>query len=311
MERKDALSPEEESRDYRLRAWMRLSLAVGLVLLALKLAAWLWTGSSAIFSDAAESVVHLFAVLFAAFSMRLSRKPPDSDHLYGHAKVSFFSAITEGLLILLASVLIYVEAVRKLVTGVEVAHLGAGLGLTVLAGSVSGLLGLGLIRAGRRHQSIILEANGRHILTDCITSLGVVVGLLLAMGTGWVLWDPIFALLVAGNIMATALRLIRRGIAGLMDRADPQVQAILEEHLNALGREYTFQYHRLRHRETGDGTLVDFDLLLPDRTSLKEAHRIATEVERRLQEKLSRRAHVTTHLEPAEDHARIHPKARD
>ena len=180
---------------------MRLSLGVGFFMLASKIAAYWLTGSAAILSDAAESVVHIVAVSFAAYSLWLSLKPPDRSHLYGHDKISFFSAGFEGAMIVMAAFYIIYVSVQKWMAGLKLEHLGLGTGLIVLASLINGGLGFFLIAIGRKHRSLILEANGRHVLTDCWTSIGVVIGLTLAMFTGWLEFDPLVAILVALNIL--------------------------------------------------------------------------------------------------------------
>jgi cation diffusion facilitator family transporter len=202
-------------------------------MLGIKFTAYGWTNSTAILSDAAESIVHIMAVLFAAYSLRLSAKPADSQHPYGHAKVSFFSAGVEGTLILVAAGVIIFTAVMDWLSGLELRNLDLGVALTAAAALINAGLGWYLIRVGRRRRSIILEANGYHVLTDCWTSIGVIAGLALAWSTGWLILDPICAILVALNIIYSGVRLIQRSIGGLMDEADPvihkKINDLLEE----------------------------------------------------------------------------------
>ncbi len=285
---------------------MRLSLIVGFVMLTTKVSAWWITNSSAILSDAAESVVHVLAVGFAVWSLRLSFKPADDDHPYGHAKIGFFSAGFEGAMIVIAALFIIQDAVDKLIRGVEVQQLGLGTLLTAGAAVINAGLGLYLVRAGRRHRSLVLEADGKHVLTDVWTSVGVVVGLLLAIWTGWLYWDPIFALIVATNILISGAGLIRRSVGGLMDTADPEVQQQLESLLDETTRRHGIHYHGLRHRDAGDGFLVECHLLFPDTMTVREAHGIATEIEQAIEATLKPAARAITHLEPLQDHARIH-----
>ncbi len=289
-----------------LRRAMNLSLAVGLILFLVKFGAFWITGSSAIFADAAESAIHIVAVGFAVFSLRLSQKPADSDHPYGHAKISFFSAGFEGGMIVLAALFIIYDAVSKWIAGLHLENLGLGAGLTACAVLVNIALGWYLVWIGRRKHSLILEANGKHILTDAWTSIGVLIGLSLTIVTGWLPWDPIFAILVAANILFTGFGLIRKSVGGLMDVAEPEVyrqlRAVLDEETKSQG----IGYHELRHRNLGDGHWVDLHLLFDDDTSIRDAHVKATRVEERIKAVLKPRALVTTHLEPKKDHARIH-----
>ncbi len=287
---------------------MRLSLAAGVAMLLLKGGAYLITGSSAILSDAAESVVHIIAVSFAAYSLRLSHKPADEDHLYGHAKIGFFSAGFEGAMIVAAAIFIIYTAISKWLGGLELQHLGIGTGLTAFAALLNGALGWHLIRTGRRRQSLIIEANGHHVLTDCWTSLGVLVGLTLTMLTGWLAWDPIFALLAAANILVSGVRLMRASFQGLMDAADPDTHRQLLEVLDREAKHHAIRHHHLRHRNAGDAHWVEVHLLFPRDMRIQDAHRIATEVEQAIEESLQPRAYVTTHLECIEDHDEAHAR---
>ncbi len=300
-------SPKESDRS-ALRFAMTLSLVIGLLMFAIKVGAYLLTGSAAILSDAAESVVHVAAVMFAFFSLRLSFKPADEEHRYGHAKISFFSAGFEGAMILLAAIYIAYEAIHKLIVGPELHNLGIGTALTVLAMLINGALGFYLIRTGGRRRSLILIANGKHVLTDCWTSLGVVLGLGLTLTTGWLAWDPIAALVVAGNIVVSGIGLIRESIRGLMDSADPEIDRQLTRVLEEQARKYSIDYHDLRHRSLGSMYWVEVHLLFPESMTIGQAHRIATAIETQMESAIDVPAHITTHLEAIEDHARIHPR---
>lgn len=289
-----------------LRTAMQLSLWTGFLMLAVKFGAFILTGSAAILSDAAESLVHVVAVSFAAYSLRLSYAPADADHPYGHAKVSFFSAGFEGAMIAVAALCIIYEAIAKWVAGLALQNLGLGTLLTALAAAINAALGTYLIRLGRRKHSLILEANGRHVLTDVWTSIGVVVGLCLAIFTGWLPWDPICAILVACNILIIGFGLIRRGISGLMDTADPQVQRQVEDILKREAAQYGLGYHSLRHRSLGTRQLVEVHLLFPENTPIREAHQTATVIEQAIESTLQPCGEVTTHLESIEGHREAH-----
>jgi cation diffusion facilitator family transporter len=301
------MKPSDEHRD--LRRAMSLSVAVGLLLLVLKFSAYAMTGSTAILSDAAESVVHIFAVLFAAYSLWLTLKPADEQHPYGHAKISFFSAGLEGALILFAALLIIVIAVQDWMAGLSVRNLDTGIALTALAAVINAALGWHLIRVGKRKKSLVLEANGQHVLTDCWTSGGVVVGLLLAHFTGWLFLDPVCAILVALNIIFSGFHLVQRSVFGLMDQADPEVQQRLIERLDRECRVRGISHHLMRQRFNGFSYDVDVHLMFPDSMTIMEAHRLATEVERAIEAELNTATHVTTHLEPMDDHLNIHPES--
>lgn len=286
---------------------MLLSVAAGLVMLIIKFAAYAWTGSTAILSDAAESIVHIIAVIFAAYSLWLSFKPADDQHPYGHAKISFFSAGTEGALIVIAAIYIIYTAVIDWISGPEIHNLDLGVGLTALAAVINAALGYYLVRIGKEKKSIVLEANGKHVLADCWTSAGVVIGLILAMITGWEFLDPLCAIVVAFNILISGFKLVKEGIGGLMDTADPEVQQQILEILDRACKEHNISHHHLRHRFNGHAYDVDVHLVFPDEMPIVEAHRIATEIEDTIEYDLQPGAHVTSHLEPHEDHENVHP----
>lgn len=288
------------------RLAMRLSLAVGVAMLVGKVTAYGLTGSAAILSDAAESVIHLGAVAFAAFSLWLSAKPANSRFRYGYERVAFFSAGFEGALIIVAALAIIAAAVQKWLAGLAIERLGLGTLIVAVAALVNALLGWYLVRTGRRTGSFILEANGRHVLTDSWTSVGVVVGLVLVLVTGWLPFDPLVAIAVATNILWSGGSLIRRSVAGLMDYADPLIARKLEPQILEICRELGVRHHGLRFRHTGHRVLVDLHLLFPFETPVGEAHRLATALEERVARRLPFEAEVVTHLESLEDHGVVH-----
>jgi cation diffusion facilitator family transporter len=285
---------------------MRLSLGLGVFMLASKTLAYWITGSAAILSDAAESVVHVVAVSFAAYSLWMSLKPPDRTHLYGHDKISFFSAGFEGAMIVMAALYIILVSIQKWIAGLKLENLGTGTGLILLASLINGALGFYLVSTGKKHGSLILEANGRHVLTDCWTSVGVFLGLVMAMLTGWLPLDPIVAILVALNILWSGGHLIRRSIGGLMDEVDPVVEARLKQLLDRLTGQFGLRYHGLRHRSTGNTIWVEVHLLFPKGIPLESAHALATQIEEEISREMPNRTEVITHLETSEDHAEVH-----
>jgi len=301
------IRPAAQDADQRALSFaMTLSLIIGVMMFAIKVGAYVLTGSAAILSDAAESIVHVAAVTFAFYSLRLSFKPADEGHRYGHAKISFFSAGFEGAMILLAALYIIYESIRKWVFGLELENLGAGTLLTVLAMLINGGLGAYLIWTGRRRRSLILVANGKHVLTDCWTSLGVIIGLCLALLTGWLPWDPIAAIFVAGNIIYSGIGLMRESVRGLMDVADPEIHRQLVELLERETERHAIHYHNLRHRSLGSLYWVEVHLLFPQTMTIREAHGIATAIEDAVAASLQSRTYVTTHLEAFEDHDHVH-----
>jgi len=288
---------------------MRLSLGVGFLMLVAKSLAYGLTGSAAILSDAAESVVHVVAVCFAAYSLWLSRRPADPSHPYGHEKISFFSAGFEGAMIVLAAGYILYEAIHKWLHGPQLQNLGLGTALVAGAALLNGALGSYLISQGRRHGSLVLEANGRHVLTDSYTSGGVIVGLVLVMLTGWRPFDPMLAILVAVNILWSGGNLIRRSVGGLMDEGDPRIEAAIKSILDQRIANTGVTYHGLRYRNAGNTLWVEFHLLFPRGTALEKAHRVATEIEEHLEESLSMPAKIISHLETSEDHELVHRRS--
>ncbi|RYD29072.1 MAG: cation transporter [Verrucomicrobiaceae bacterium] len=291
------------SYDDQKRA-MNLSLAAAVVLLAVKVTAAVVTGSSAVYSDAAESVVHLLAVLFAVWALRLSHKPADETHHFGHDKVAFLSAGFEGAMIAAAAVLILYEAVRQFIFGVTIAHLGFGVAVTAGAAVLNLVLGLSLIRVGKKSNSPLLKANGLHVLTDVWSSVAVLVALLLIYCTGWLWWDPIAAVLAALNIFRVGFKLIRESLGGLLDETDPEVEKKICQLLDGEVSRRGLSYHNFRHRHSGRTHWVEFHLVFDDDLTVGQAHDAATEVESAVAALLHPDGRVISHLEPksAEHH---------
>jgi cation diffusion facilitator family transporter len=300
----DRCTREQELRAARFA--MRLSLGVGVLMLLGKSTAYYVTGSAAILSDFAESVVHVIAVAFAAFSLRLSVKPAAPTFLYGYERISFFSAGFEGAMIVIAAIWILVEAIEKWLAGLPLDHLGAGTLLLLGAGMLNGWLGWYLLRAGKRSHSLILEADGKHVLTDCFTSFGVVAGLGLVMLTGWKPFDPLIAIAVGVNILWSGGRMAWRSAVGLLDYSDPDTGKQIREKLDAICNELGIHYHGVRYRTTGYRQIIEVHLLFPHATVVGEAHRLATALEERLPVELAKPAEVITHLESLEDHEHVH-----
>jgi cation diffusion facilitator family transporter len=296
-----------EAAQARKRA-MAASLVVAGLMLAGKLAAFLLTGSTAILSDALESVIHLAATGIAAVSLWYAAKPPDEQHPYGHGKIAYFSSGFEGALILLAGVGIVAAGVHALLRGPELERLGLGLLLTAALGLVNLALGLYLIRTGRRTNAVVLVSNGHHVLTDMWTSLGVLVGVGLVWATGVEWLDPAVAIVLGLNVTWTAFALLRAAYRGLMEEVDPAETARVLEALAAAERAGRIAgFHHVRYRRVNDQVWIEAHLLLDDALPLEEAHRRATAVEADLHALFPRDAvQVTSHLEPA---SHEHPEA--
>jgi cation diffusion facilitator family transporter len=285
-----------------LRYPILLSIAAALLTISLKTTAYLLTGSVGLLSDAAESLVNLAAAVAAYVSLRIAARPVDQSHTYGHEKIEFFSSGLEGLLIVAAAVGIAWFAIYRLIVPELLQPLGLGLALATTAAGVNGVVGLVLARAGKAHRSIVLEADGKHLLTDVWTSAGVLAGLALVALTGWVVLDPVVALVVAGNILWTGFDLIRRSFNGLMDHALPEedqaaARAAIESQLGP-----GMDYHALRTRQAGSRRFVDFHLLVPGALSVRQAHALTGRIEAALHQALPG-LEVTVHIEPIEEPA--------
>jgi cation diffusion facilitator family transporter len=277
---------------------MNFSLAVAVVLLGAKVTAAAMTGSSAIYSDAAESVVHFLAVCFATWALRLAHKPADETHHFGHDKVSFLSAGFEGAMISAAAMLILYEAVKQMIFGVEIQNLGIGVAITAIAAFVNLILGWSLVTVGKRCGSPLLRANGMHVLTDVWSSVAVLIALGLYYVTDWAWWDPIAAILAALNIMRVGVGLIRESLGGLLDESDPKIERMIRELLDHEVRDHGLSYHNFRHRHSGRTHWIEFHLVFDDSLSVGQAHHHATMIEGKVAALLHPDGRVISHLEP-------------
>jgi cation diffusion facilitator family transporter len=290
------------------RQAMQWSLSIGLAMLVGKSLAYLMTGSAAILSDATESVVHVVAVAFAAYSLWLSHQPPDRNHLYGHEKISFFSAGFEGAMIIVAAAFIIFQSIQKWIAGLQIDQIELGTLIIALATVTNGILGWYLVRTGTRERSLVLVANGRHVLTDSLTSLGVIVALGLVWATGWKHFDPLLAIVIALQILWSGIQLLRQSFRGLMDTGEPETDQMLRRVLDSWAAASGGQYHNLRHRSGGNVVWIELHVLLPGHQDLESAHAAATALEEDIARELhGRPVVVTTHLEPLEQHESHHP----
>lgn len=285
---------------------MRLSVAAGVLMLLGKSAAWWATGSAAILSDALESLIHNVAVAFAAFSLWLSRRPANARFHYGYERISFFSAGFEGALVAAAGCAIIITSIDVWQKGIPIRELNFGVGVVASLAVLNGILGWYLVQTGKRTNTIILVANGKHVLSDCWTSAGVVAGLVLVMTTGWKPFDPICAILMALHIMREGALLVWRAAMGLLDYADPEAESALRSVLDSFQGRTGVAWHGLRIRETGGRLLVELHLLFPYELSLGRAHEIATELEEEINSAFPTPVEVVTHLESNEDHSTVH-----
>lgn len=289
-----------------VRKALLISLIVALMSLSLKIAAFIVTGSTAALSDAAESVVHLFAVVFVVYGYYISLKPADDEHHYGHERIEFLSVGAEGAIIIVAGITIIYHALLSAITGVQIENMGTGIWLLLIAALINLILGTYVLRVGRREKNMIAVSNGKHVLTDVWTSGGVVAALILIHYTGWLFLDVAVSLLVAGYICYEAYKLLRFSISGLMDTRNPEIDRALRTVLNREKSDWIKGWHHLRHRSSGRTTWIQLHLVFEDDISLKEAHDKATVLERKLIDSLDTDAIITIHLEPFEAHEESH-----
>lgn len=285
--------------DAHLRFPIQLSIAAAVATILLKGAAWLQTGSVALLSDAAESLVNLAAALVAYFALLYAARPVDRDHTYGHEKIEFFSSGLEGGLIFIAAITIAWTAIDRLLQQGEVQRLDLGLLLSGIASVINLLVARILLRTGRKYHSIVLEADGQHLMTDVWTSVAVLLALGLVKLTGAQWLDPVIALLMAGYIMATGWRLVRRSFDGLMDRALPDEELTRLRHTIGSLLKPGMTFHALRTRRAGSRRFADFHLLVPGNMSVAEAHDLTDAVEDALKTTLNN-LEVQIHIEPIE-----------
>ncbi len=281
-------------------AW--LSIAAALVTIVLKTTAYLLTDSVGLLSDAVESLVNLAGGVMALLMLKIAARPADDDHAYGHSKAEYFSSGVEGTLILIAAASIGYTAVLRLLHPKPLEQVGVGLAVSVVASLINLAVAVVILRAGKRRNSITLEANAHHLMTDVWTSVGVVAAIGAVALTGWHWLDPVVALLVAANIVWTGVGIVRRSVAGLMDvslaPADmDKVRAVLQSHETAGA-----QFHNLRTRQAGARKFVSFDVLVPGAWTVQQGHDLVERIEAEIRQSVADST-VFTHLEPVEDPA--------
>ncbi len=279
-------------------AW--LSIAAAIVTIGLKSGAYFLTGSVGLLSDAAESVVNLIAAVVALIALSVAARPADDKHHFGHAKAEYFSAVVEGIMIFVAAVFIIYSAVERFLNPQPIENVGIGLGVSLIASVINGLVAWKLISVGRANRSITLVADGKHLLTDVWTSAGVVVGVLLVALTGWIRLDPVIAFLVGLNIIWTGYHLISQSVDGLMDKTFPdEDNATLVATLQELTTDEV-HFHGVRTREAGHQRFITLHMLVPGEWTVQKGHDLAEQVEERLTEKFEH-VDIEVHIEPTED----------
>ena len=284
------------------RKYIFYSIAASILTMFLKSWAWYLTDSVGLLSDALETLVNLSAALFAFATLTLALKPADENHAYGHGKAEYFSSGAEGMLILVAAVGIVYASVERFMSPSVPHNLGLGLGIALLSSVVNYVTAKIMLKGAEIHDSIILEADAKHLLTDVWTSIGLVVGLGVMLFTppSWAFIDPIIAMVMAANIVFTGFSLIKKSYSGLMDNTLPREElVIIDSAIRNCGGEDVL-YHGLRTRKAGSQRFVDFHLLLPGETTINESHNLCNEIEDCIESDL-KNCHVTIHVEPKED----------
>jgi cation diffusion facilitator family transporter len=289
-------------------AW--LSIAAAIFTIGLKAVAYFLTGSISLLSDAVESLVNLAGALMALAMLTVAARPADEDHMYGHSKAEYFSSGIEGTLILIAALSIGVMSVQKLITPKPLEQIGWGIAVSTAASLVNLAVARTLLRAGKGYNSITLEANAQHLMTDVWTSAGVLVGVGAVALTGWERLDPIVALVVAGNIVWSGYRIVRDSVLGLMDTALPveeqkALQKVLEQH-----EENGIQFHAVRTRQSGARRFVSFHVLVPGIWTVERGHELLERIEEDIRNTLPA-VTVFTHLESFNDPAAWHDMVLD
>ncbi len=273
------------------------SILVGALVFALKYAAYYLTGSIALYSDALESIINVVTALAAFMAVRVSAAPADANHPYGHHKVEYFSAVLEGVLIIVAALMILREAYFGFFTPKMIDAPASGLAINAVATVINAAWSWMLIRHGRRLRSPAIVADGRHLLTDVFTSVGVLIGLLLVPVTGWVWLDSVLAAFVAVNILWSGWGLMKESIGGLMDEALPEATLSRVREIISSNAEGAIEAHDLRTRHAGKMTFIDFHLVVPGAMSVTDAHDICDRLERALKDDIED-ALITIHVEP-------------
>ncbi|HEY0658396.1 MAG TPA: cation diffusion facilitator family transporter [Pyrinomonadaceae bacterium] len=282
-------------------AW--LSIFAAFATIGLKTGAYWLTGSVGLLSDALESLINLAAAIIALMMLKLAARPPDEEHAFGHDKAEYFASGIEGTLILLAAVGIIWTATVRLFMPLPLEQVGIGLIVTAAATAINLIVGQILIRAGRKNRSITLEADGKHLMTDVWTSVGVVIGIWAVTATGWLFLDPLVALFVAANIIWAGIQLMKRSALGLMDTAissdrQDSVRAILDKYVKERG----IDYHALRTRRAAAKSFVSVHILVPGAWTVHQGHQLLEEIESDIRRDVTG-AIVFTHLESLDDPA--------
>ncbi len=284
-----------------LKKFIYLAIAAAVATIALKLFAYFLTGSVGLFSDALESGVNLIAAVVALFMITLAEKPADEEHAYGHHKAEYFSSAIEGGLIVLAAFSIIWSAIPRIIHPQALENVGIGLLVSFGASLINLAVGLILIKNGRKNHSITLEADGKHLMTDVYTSVGVLIGIGVVKLTGWLVLDGIVAIGVALNIVWTGYQLMRRSALGLLDSSIPEAERLKITKMLDLYKDQNLEYHSLMTRQAGQRKFIALHILLPGQLTIQEGHDLVEKIERDIRNLFDAPVTVFTHLEPVED----------
>ncbi|HRW46184.1 MAG TPA: cation diffusion facilitator family transporter [Caldilinea sp.] len=299
------------SQPRSLRRYVYLSIGAAVTTIGLKGLAYLLTGSVGLLSDAMESLVNLVAALLALFLLTIAERPPDDEHAYGHTKAEYFSSAAEGALILLAAYSIASAALQRIANPQPLENVGIGLLVSVVASAINFGVARVLLQAGKRYNSITLEADAHHLMTDVWTSAGVIAGIIAVSLTGWLILDPLIALAVAANIIWSGIQLMRRSALGLLDSAIPQAE---RDKIVAVLERFAPQgvaYHSLRTRQAGQRRFISAHILVPGKWTVQRGHNMLEQIEHDIRGALPGPTTILTHLEPLEDPVSMEDMAID
>lgn len=294
-----------DNKDVALTRYAWLSISAAVITIVLKTVSYLLTDSVSLLSDALESLVNLAGAIIALSMLVIAARPPDESHAYGHSKAEYFASSAEGILILFAAGGIFWTAIQRLLSPQPLEKLGIGLTVSVAASLVNFVVARLLIATGKKRNSITLEADGQHLMTDVWTSVGVIGGIAVVGFTGWYILDPILAIIVALNIIWTGVHLLQRSVAGFMDAALPPEEQKLVEMVIAKYQARGLEFHAVRTRQSAARRFVSVHMLVPGEWTVHDAHHVAEDFESDVRKELHN-AIVHTHLEPIDDEISIH-----
>ncbi len=287
-------------KSFSLTKFAWLSIFTAIATISLKSLAYFLTGSVGLLSDALESLVNLAAAVIALTMLKVAEQPPDEQHRYGHSKAEYFASIMEGFFIFVAAIAIIVSAFDRIIHPRIIEQAFLGLGISIIASVINYVVSKKLLKVGKKHHSITLEADGHHLMTDVITSIGVILAVFLVAMTGWQILDPIVAILVAFNIIFTGFSLIKRSVLGLLDSSIPKEELDIINNILKNYERRGLKFHGLRTRQSAQRRFVDFHVLTPGNWSVRKGHDVLEDIEKDIRGSIEK-VTISTHLEPVED----------